>query len=62
MWLHYIGETKQNAHNAEVRWNKHITQLKVQKNPNTSETQSTTVLHGAVLFQMLQKMLRPGKT
>ena len=37
-----------------------ITQQKVQNHRNTFETMSTIVLHG-LLFQMLQKMLRPGR-
>ena len=38
-----------------------IIQLKVQNHRNTFETISTTVLHG-LLFQMIQKMLREGRT
>ena len=38
-----------------------INQLKVQNHQNTSEATSTTILHG-MSFQMLQKMLRPGRT
>ena len=38
-----------------------ITQLKVQNHQNTLEATSTTILHGPS-FQMLQKMLRPGRT
>ena len=36
-------------------------QLKVQTHQNTFEATSTTSLHESS-FQMLQKMLRPGKT
>ena len=53
----YIGETKRNV---EVRWNEH-NQLKAQNHQNTFEATSTTILHG-LLFQLLQKMLRPGRT
>ena len=53
----YIGETKRNV---EVRWNEH-NQLKAQNHQNTFEATSTTILHG-LSFQMLQKMLRPGRT
>ena len=58
--LRYIGETKRNA---EVRWNEHdiIIQLKVQNHHNAFEAILTTVLHG-LLFQMLQKMLRQGRS
>ena len=54
----YIGETKRNA---EVRWNEHdiIIQLKVQNHHNAFEAISTTVLQ---MLQMLQKMLRQGRT
>ena len=38
-----------------------IIQLKVRKRPRTFEATSTTVLHG-LSFQILQKMLRPGKS
>ena len=38
-----------------------IIQLKVQNHRNTFETISPTVLHG-LLFQMIQKMLREGRT
>ena len=38
-----------------------IIQLKVQNHKNTFEVTSTTVLCG-LSFQMLQKMLRPGRT
>ena len=38
-----------------------IIQLKVQNHRNTFETISTTVLYGLV-FQILQKMLKPGST
>ena len=38
-----------------------IIQLKVQNHQNTFEKTSTTILHG-LSFQMLQKMLRPGRT
>ena len=38
-----------------------IIQLKVQNHQNTFEAISTTILHGPS-FQMLQKMLRPGRT
>ena len=38
-----------------------IIQLKVQNHSNTFEATSATILHG-LSFQMLQKMLRPGKT
>ena len=38
-----------------------IIQLKVQNHQNIFEATSTTILHG-VTFQMLQKMLRPGRT
>ena len=38
-----------------------IIQLKVQNHQNTCEATSTTILHG-LSFQMLQKMLRPGRT
>ena len=37
------------------------TQLKVWNHQNTFEVTSTTILHG-LSFQMLQKMLRPGRT
>ena len=55
----YIGENKRSA---EDRWNEHntIIQLKVQNHPNTFKTISIIVLHG-LLFQMLQKLLRPEK-
>ena len=38
-----------------------IIQLAVQNHQNTFEATSTTILHG-LSFQMLQKMLRPGRT
>ena len=38
-----------------------LVQLKVKNNQKTFEATSTTVLHG-LLFQMLQKLLRPGRT
>ena len=38
-----------------------IIQLKVQNHQNNFEATSTTILHGPS-FQMLQKMLRPGRT
>ena len=38
-----------------------IIELKVQNHQNTFEATSTTILHGPS-FQMLQKMLRPGRT
>ena len=38
-----------------------IIQLKVQNHQNTFEATSTTILHG-LSFQMLEKMLRPGRT
>ena len=38
-----------------------IIQLKVQNHRNTFETISTTVLYG-LIFQILQKMLKPGST
>ena len=38
-----------------------IIQLKVQNHQNTFEATLTTILHG-LSFQMLQKMLRPGRT
>ena len=38
-----------------------IIQLKVQNQQSTFEATSTTILHG-LSFQMLQKMLRPGRT
>ena len=38
-----------------------IIQLKVQNHQNAFEATSTTILHG-LLFQMLQKMVRPGRT
>ena len=38
-----------------------IIQPKVQNHQNTFEATSTTILHG-LSFQMLQKMLRPGRT
>ena len=38
-----------------------IIQLKVQNHENTFEVTSTTILHG-LSYQMLQKMLRPGRT
>ena len=38
-----------------------IIQLKVHNHQNTFEATSITVLHG-LSFQMLQKMLRPGRT
>ena len=38
-----------------------IIQLKVQNHQNTFEATSTIILHG-LSFQMLQKMLRPGRT
>ena len=38
-----------------------IIQLKVQNHQNTFEATSTTILH-ELSFQMLQKMLRPGRT
>ena len=54
----YIGETKRNA---KVRWNEHMIQLKVQNHRITFETMSTTVLP-RLLFQMLKKTLRSGRT
>ena len=36
-------------------------QLKVQNHQNTFKATSTTILHGLSL-QMLQRMLRPGRT
>ena len=53
----YIGKTE---HNVKVRLNEHNPR-KVQNNQNTFEATSSTVLHG-LSFQMLQKMLRPGRT
>ena len=41
-------------------WFTNIIQVKVQHHGNTFETISTTFLHG-LLFQMLQKILRPEK-
>ena len=38
-----------------------IIQLKIQSHQNTCEPTSTTILNG-LSFQMLQKMLRPGRT
>ena len=38
-----------------------IIQLKVQNHQNALEATATTILHGAS-FQMLEKMLRPGRT
>ena len=38
-----------------------IIQLKVQNHQNTFKATSTTILH-ELSFQMLQKMLRPGRT
>ena len=56
----YIGKSKRIA---EVRWNEHdiIIQIEVQNHHNNFEAISTTVLH-RLLFQMLQKTLRPGRT
>ena len=53
----YTGETKRNE---EVRM-KIIIQLKVQSHQNIFKATSTTVLHW-LSFQMLQKVLRPGRT
>ena len=55
---HYIGQTK---YNAEVQWNEHNSPIKVQNHQNTFEATSTTILQG-LSFQMLQKILRPGRT
>ena len=38
-----------------------IIQLKVQNHQSTFDATSTTILHG-LSFQMLQKILRPGRT
>ena len=38
-----------------------IIQINVHSHQNTFEARSTTILHG-LSFQMLQKMLRPGRT
>ena len=38
-----------------------IIQLKVQNHQNTFEVTPTTILH-RLTFQMLQKLLRPGRT
>ena len=38
-----------------------IIQIKVQNHRNTFEATSATLLHG-LSFQMLKKMLRPGRT
>ena len=38
-----------------------IIQLKVQNHQNTFEATSSTILHG-LLFHMLQKFLKPGRT
>ena len=38
-----------------------IIQIKVQNHRNTFEATSTTLLHG-LSFQMLKKLLRPGRT
>ena len=38
-----------------------IIKLKVQNHQNTFEATSTTILHG-LLFQMLQKIQKPGRT
>ena len=54
----YIGKTR---HNADVRWNKHNNSTKVQNHRNTFEYILTTIWHG-LLFQMLQKILRQGRT
>ena len=40
---------------------KTIIKLKFKNHPNIFEATQTTVLHG-LLFQMLEKMLRPGRT
>ena len=54
----YTGETKRNAELGGMNIN---TQLRVKNHQNTFEATSTTVLHG-LSFQMLQKMLGPGRT
>ena len=38
-----------------------LIQQKLQNHQNTFEATSTTILHG-LSFQMLQKMLKPGRT
>ena len=53
----YIGETKRNV---EVRWNEHNNPTKCSELSKHLRT-STTTLQG-LSFQMLQKMLRPGRT
>ena len=53
----YIGETKRNV---EVRWNEHNNPTKSSELSKHLRT-STTILQG-LSFQMLQKMLRPGRT
>ena len=55
----FFSETKCNA---ELRWNElNNPTKKVPSHQNTSEATSNTILHG-LSFQMLQKMLRPGRT
>ena len=54
----YIGETKRNA---EVRWNEHNNPTKSSEPSKHLRSNSTTILHG-LSFQILQKMLRPGRT
>ena len=57
----YIGETKSNA---EIRWNEHKNPTKSSepsKHLRSNINRSIIILHG-LSFQMLQKMLRPGRT
>ena len=57
----YIGETKSNA---GIRWNEHKNPTKSSepsKHLRSNINRSTIILHG-LSFQMLQKMLRPGRT
>ena len=51
-----IGETKLNA---EVRWNQHNNPT---KSSEPSKHLQSNISHYFTIFQMLQKMLRPGRT
>ena len=55
----YTGETK---HDAEVRWNKHNNPTKCPESSNKPSKKYESMFLHELSFQMLQKMLRPGRT
>ena len=54
----YIGETNRNA---EVRWNEHNNPTKSSEPSKHIRSNINHYLHG-LSFQMLQEILRPGRT